>query len=123
MPRSDLYLPSRKFRFRNAVAHGKNESWVELVDAKDLLEFVPGGTRPRTEWEEACTPATIQRWMKAIEKIIRFVQSATGVQDPPPWNDSCCDVYKGASCWPTAVRSASQTEKTLDSFVDRSRAS
>ncbi len=79
-PPADI-LPAL-FQFRNAIAHGKTKP-VRLPDQpmpEDAEKFPEALTAmietATAEWERACVPETISRWMNGVEQMIRQLHAA-----------------------------------------------
>jgi hypothetical protein len=80
-PRQSLV---RLFKFRNDLAHGKNEilSTNDLRDNNDNVDAFLG-ERPKAGWEKMITWASVTRVRGDVEKVIRELNAAADPDGDP----------------------------------------
>ena len=69
------------FKFRNEVAHGKNEFWFKVGDPSVMLDRAFKEPRPKACWERQCTHKIVSSWVEDVDAMIRQLHAA---QRPTP---------------------------------------
>lgn len=83
--------------FRNTVAHGRNDVWLEVGDPLELMETGMKGSRPRAHWELRASPTEVRKWLDNAEEMMRLIQKAAGLADATAWSaDPLAITYQAA---------------------------